>query len=200
MSYARRAATKRTPAMQAALDKRAAMMLRVHEARVSGDMTDATIEAVNANDKLVQNMDKLVTESSNPPDNDTLYSQLTLFNFVESYLKDSWQSVSAQKMPEYGSIFKNPLCSYKAPEILDYYRPQLSSFAMQKIIANARATLSLRYDQKSQDHTIPELNELDNMYANFLKKYYDEDDDETPHPLSISTFPTQYFLPIKSGR
>lgn len=200
MSYARRAATKRTPAMQAALDKRAAMMLRAHEARVSGEMTDATIEAVKANDKLVQNMEKLVTESGNPPDNDTLYSQLTSFNIFESYMKDSCQSVLAQKMPEYGSIFKNALCLYKAPEILDYYRPQLSSFAMQKIIANARATLSLRYDQKSQDHMIPEQDELDDMHLIGFKKLYDEDDDETPHPLSISTFPTQYFLPIKSGR
>lgn len=47
MSYARRNATEKPSAeLQAALDKRAALMLKVHEARLAGLLTPASLEEV----------------------------------------------------------------------------------------------------------------------------------------------------------
>ncbi|WP_152490377.1 hypothetical protein [Dickeya oryzae] len=65
MSYARRIATKRTPAMQAALDKRASMMLHVHQARVSGELVDATIDSV----KPTQSVNVFVVGTTPPKEN-----------------------------------------------------------------------------------------------------------------------------------
>lgn len=59
MSYERQNATKRTPAMQAALDKRAARMLRAHEARIEGEMVDATKPDVDASLAMLNEMRKL---------------------------------------------------------------------------------------------------------------------------------------------
>ncbi|HDS2562784.1 TPA: hypothetical protein QHU55_002539 [Klebsiella aerogenes] len=56
MSYERQNATKRTPAMQAALDKRAARMLRAREARLDGEMVDASKKTVDENLELLNRL------------------------------------------------------------------------------------------------------------------------------------------------
>ncbi|QUE99340.1 MULTISPECIES: hypothetical protein [Klebsiella] len=59
MSYERQNATKRTPSMQAALDRRAARMLRAREARLEGKTVDATKQDVDTSLATLKEMRKL---------------------------------------------------------------------------------------------------------------------------------------------
>lgn len=198
MSYERRVATERTPAMQAAIDKRAAMMLRAHEARTAGRATSASYEADQASNKLVQEMNALATHAIiSRPDKEIPH----LFTLASSDVTREEKhdvKTSNPHIAAYAAMLNtkwktDPYCSYSSSKL----NMSTAALVANRILRNA----CLDEFVKSGGSSV-----ISDYHNSFFKMHYfashptDEDNDEMPHPLSAPTFPLAYFHQIKSGR
>ncbi|KHS90530.1 hypothetical protein [Pectobacterium brasiliense] len=200
MSYARRAVIKRTPAMQAALDKRAAMMLRVHEARVSGEMADATTDTVRGVNRLVQDIVSLVIKTNTLPSKYSAPSQVTTLNpIAEHWMKSREFQTFDLKMPATAEICHNIeittpfMASPHVAAVLmgaNCYQQQLMT---NESDANEPYT-SCGYQYTEND----DVNQKLAVMKSTNSEHIYEDNDETPCPLSGSTYPPTYFGPKTS--
>lgn len=198
MSYERRVATERTPAMQAALDKRAAMMLRAHEACTAGNATSASYEADQASNKLVQEMNALATHAIlSRQENKELHA----LNLASSDVKREEKHDVKTSNPHVAAYAAMLNSKWKTDAFCSY---SLSNLNMST--AALLASHMLRDGYPSEYLKSSRQSVIADYYDSYLKNYCfashqnDEDNDETPHPLSASTFPLRYFLQTKSGR
>lgn len=194
MSYERRVATERTPAMQAAIDKRAAMMLRAHEARTAGKATPASYEADQASNKLVQEMNALATHAilgrEEKKDFDVLSSTSSDTTREEKHdVKTSNPHVAAYAAMLNSKWKTDAYCSYS----LSHLNMSTAALLASRLLRDGYPDEFLNSGSQS-------------MIAGYYDALFnashptDEDNDETPHPLSASTFPLGYFLQTKTGR
>ncbi|HCR4033257.1 hypothetical protein [Morganella morganii] len=198
MSYARRTATKRTPAMQAALDKRAALMLRVHEARMEGALSEADVETVESTNLLRQHMETAVVRLNHSPDNENMNlinPDIISSNFL-CYVSSSFKEMpspsylaasiigSVDSDSDVPKLWLSPLqySGYRCLPCnanLTHHRP---GYSPARMIFPDEET-SNRNVTNSRDH----VNNFENV-------------DIEPNPLSTTTVPNTYFGTNKQHR
>lgn len=207
MSYERRTATKRTPAMQAALDKRAAMMLRVHEARMEGVLSDADVNAVESSNQLIQSMLTLVAAHKHKPHNESVNRRNT--DNPHSGSLDSVLSnlpANPEEEEEWRTTYvvadgDNPVTWLSPLEFnINHIEPSREEQLNHHLLTNW-----LTYLKDNIANSKESLYNLNDHCELFLAKPVErvnilENVDIAPKPLSISTVPTNYFLTNKQHR
>lgn len=205
MSYERRTATKRTPAMQAALDKRAAMMLRVHEARIEGALSDADVNAVESSNQLIQSMLTLVAAHKHTPDNEGVNRRNTdnpHSGSLDSVLSNLPVSPEEEYRTTHVVADGDNLVTWLQPRefYINHINPSQEEQLHHHLWANC-----LKYQKANILNSKELLANLNNYIELILTSPTEsvnvlENVDIVPKPLSISTVPTNYYLTNKQGR
>jgi len=159
--------------MQAALDKRAALMLRVHEARMAGDLVEAKAETVQKSNMLVAAMQKLVEDNnilSNRTANtfgNTVKAPVCSLDVLKTTdpVKAAWL---AMVKPEYKNL-SHPVKVY-------------SSYETQRIIEEVHKADLEAFLHQTDSGTFYKLN-LKPTCLPSLPVTRLEEDDESPFPL-----------------